>query len=96
MRIDATNVNTPPPPVSVPDGGSKVSAAKVPAGDGGGADALGGFSPTPDLAKLLALVKEVPEVRGELVQEVLERASVGELNTRTAATDTASAMLDAG
>jgi hypothetical protein len=41
MRIDATNVNTPPPPVSVPDGGSKVSAAKVPAGDGGGADALG-------------------------------------------------------
>ena len=93
MRIDATNVNT-PPPVALPDGGSKVTASKVPAGDGGGADAVTGFSPTSDLARLISLVKEVPEMRGELIQEVLERASVGELNTRTAATDTAAAMLD--
>jgi hypothetical protein len=91
MRIDATNVNTPPP--VLPESGSKVIAAKAAAGDGG-ADAVGGFSPTPDLAKLVALVQLSPDVRAEMIQDVSERAAIGELLSRAAATDTASAMLD--
>jgi hypothetical protein len=90
MRIDATNVNTPPP--VLPESGSKVMAAKAAAD--GGADTVGGFSPTSDLTKLIALVQLSPDVRAEMIQDVSERAAVGELLSRTAATDTAAAMLD--
>lgn len=93
MRIEP-NLTITPAPVSTPEGGSKVTS-KPAVREGEGADAVGGFSPTADLAKLIALAKEVPEVRADLVQEVQDRAAVGELATRTAATDTAASILDA-
>lgn len=93
MRIEP-NLTTTPAPVSTPEGGSKV-ATKAAVGESGGADALGGFSPTSDLAKLIALASQVPEVRTDLVQDVQDRAAVGELSTRIAATDTAASILDA-
>lgn len=90
MRVEST----PPysPPVS-PESGSKVTSGRTSPTPQGGADAVG-FSQTPDLTKLVALVSSVPETRADLVQEVSDRAAIGELQSRTAAVDTAAAMLD--
>ena len=97
MRIEPSNTFTPPPAVATgPEGGSKVTSLAAAAGGAGGAAAAGGFSPTSDLARLIALVKAAPEVRADVVTELLERTAAGELQTRTAATDTAAALLDAG
>lgn len=93
MRIEPTNTFTPPPALA-PEGGSKVAAGKASGSGVSGTAAAGGFSPTSDLARLVALVAEVPEVRAEVVQDLLDRASTGELATRQAATDTAAVMLD--
>ena len=92
MRIEPTNVNTPAPPPPL-EGGSKVTAGKVTVREGEAAQATTAFSPTADLSKLLDLVRQVPDVRADVVQDVSARAAAGELATRTAATDTATALL---
>ncbi len=95
MRIDPTSVNT-PTPLPIPlEGGSKVTAGKGAVREGEGTPATTAFSPTADLSKLLDLVRQVPDVRANVLQDVTARAAAGELTTRTAATDTAAALLDA-
>jgi hypothetical protein len=95
MRIDSTSVST-PTPLPVPlEGGSKVTAGKGAVREGDGASATTAFSPTADLSKLLDLVRQTPDVRADVVQDVIARAATGELDSRTAATDTAAALLEA-
>jgi hypothetical protein len=53
-----------------------------------------GFSPTGDLSRLLQMVKQIPDVRGEVIMDVLNRASSGDLTSPQAALDTASAVAD--
>jgi hypothetical protein len=95
MRIEPTNVNTPAPLPAQLEGGSKVTAGKVTVREGDTAQATTAFSPTADLSKLLELVRQVPDVRADVVQDVTTRTAIGELATRTAATDTAAALLGA-
>lgn len=52
------------------------------------------FAPTTDLTQLLAAVKQLPDVRADVVQSVTARAAAGELTTTAAAQDTAAAALD--
>jgi hypothetical protein len=52
------------------------------------------FSPTTDLAKLLAAVKELPDVRADVVADATGRVGSGELLTQLAATETAQAAID--
>ncbi len=95
MRIDPTSVNTPTPLPTPLEGGSKVTAGKGAVRDCECAPATTAFSPTADLSKLLDLVRQTPDVRAEVVQDVTARAAAGELDTRAAATDTAAALLEA-
>ncbi len=95
MRIEPTNVSTPTPLPAPLEGGSKVTAGKVSVREGDAAQATTTFSPTADLSKLLELVRQVPDVRADVVQDVTARAAAGELATRTAATDTAAVLLGA-
>jgi hypothetical protein len=95
MRIEQTGVSSPTPlPVTL-ESGSKVGSLKTAVRDAEAAQADASFTPTADLSKLLELVRQVPDVRTDLVQEVSARAAVGELTSREAATDTAAALLDA-
>lgn len=90
MRVDsATNFT----PVSTP---ATTAAAKAAPRDTetAAAAADSGFSPTGDLSRLLQLVKQVPDVRGEVILDVLNRASSGELGSPQAALDTAAAVAD--
>lgn len=96
MRIEPTNLSGPTPLPAQVEGGSKVTAGKTAAREGEGTQATTAFSPTADLSKLLELVRQVPDVRADVVQDVTTRAAVGELASRTAATDTAAALLNAG
>ncbi len=52
------------------------------------------FSPTPDLQRLLAAVRELPDVRTDVVAEASNSIANGEFETRTAAVQTASAIVD--
>ena len=52
------------------------------------------FTPTNDLAKLLAALKDTPDVRTDVVADVSSRIAAGELTTPTAAQETASAFYD--
>lgn len=54
----------------------------------------GGFSPTPDLQRLLAAARELPDVRNDVVNEASNRIASGEFETRNAAVETASAIVD--
>lgn len=56
----------------------------------GGEDST--YTPSPDLARLLAAVKELPEVRADVVADVSARLAAGELLTQAAATETAQAV----
>lgn len=94
MRIDSSLPVTSPAVNASPESGSKVGTSKAAVGETSGIDTTSGFNPTADLARLVALVKEVPEMRAAVVQDVLERASAGELTSRTAAVDTAAALLE--
>jgi len=51
------------------------------------------FEPTSELARLLATVRELPDVREDLVQSINERLLTGEFSTSAAADETAKAML---
>lgn len=53
------------------------------------------FTPTPDLLRLLSAVKDIPDVRDDVVADVTERVSSGELSSPQAATETAQALIDA-
>jgi len=92
MRIDSSLPVTTPAVNATPEGGSKVGMSKATPKDADGADAAG-FNPTADLSHLLALVKQTPDVRADVVQDVQGRAAAGELTSRTAAVDTAAAMV---
>lgn len=59
-------------------------------------DDAGSFTPTGDLANLLALVRQAPEVRAEVVQAAATKLASGELSTPEAAADTARAFLNDG
>lgn len=90
MRVDsATNFT----PISTP---ATPAAGKAPPRDAETAApaADSGFSPTGDLSRLLQLVKEIPDVRGEVILEVLNRSTSGELTSPQAAIDTAAAVAD--
>ncbi len=52
------------------------------------------FAPTTDLSQLLAAVKQLPDVRDDVVQGVADRLTSGELATPAAAQETAQAALD--
>lgn len=52
------------------------------------------YSPTADLARLLASVKELPDVRDDAVQDVTKRIASGEVFSPQAANETALAALD--
>jgi hypothetical protein len=91
MRIDPSSIQ--PPSIRTPAGGTVRPAATEPASSAAEAD---GFEPTGELARLLALVHEAPEVRVELMHAVAERLASGELNTSAAAMETAEAMFDSG
>ena len=95
MRIDPTSVNT-PTPLPIPlEGGSKVTAGQGAVREGESAPATTAFSPTADLSKLLDVVRQTPDVRAEVVQDVTARAAAGELDTRAAAIETATTLLEA-
>lgn len=57
----------------------------------GGEDST--FTPSPDLARLLAAVRELPEVRNDVVADVSARLATGDLFTQTAANETAQAVI---
>jgi hypothetical protein len=52
------------------------------------------YSPTADLAKLLASVKEFPDVREDAIAEATARIESGELFSPQSANETAIAALD--
>lgn len=56
--------------------------------------ALTGYAPTADLARLLATVRELPDVREDLVREASNRVASGELFTPQAANEAAIAAAD--
>jgi len=93
MRIESSLPVTTPAVNATAEGGSKVGMSKAAPRDADGTDAAG-FNPTSDLTQLLALVKQAPDVRADVVQDVQGRAAAGELTSRTAAVDTAAALLD--
>ncbi len=92
MRVDsATNFT----PVSTPATAAASTAKAAPRDAETAAPAAdSGFSPTGDLSRLLSLVKEIPDVRGEVILEVLNRSASGELTSPQAALDTAAAVAD--
>ena len=57
----------------------------------GGEDST--FVPTPDLARLLEAVRDLPDVRAEAVDAAKDAVASGELLTREAAADTAQAVV---
>lgn len=94
MRIDGSNsfspVNAGTASGAVPNAGTTKPAAV-----GSAADAVGtGFTPTADLTRLLELVKQIPDIRADVIQQVLAKAEAGELTSPQAALDTAAAVLD--
>lgn len=90
MRVDsATNFT---PVTSTPTTGAAKAAPRD--AESAVATADSGFSPTGDLSRLLQLVRQIPDVRGEVVLDVLNRANAGELASPQAALDTAAAVAD--
>ena len=81
MRVEPSGVQPQP---TRPANSSPVRSADK-AGDGGPAAAAAGFEPTSELARLIAIANNAPEVRTELVTNIAERE---------AAAATARAMLD--
>lgn len=82
---------SPTAPGAAPIGGGNArSGGKVDA-PLGGEDST--FTPTPDLARLLAAVREQPEVRPDVVAEVSARLAAGDLLTPAAAAETANAVV---
>jgi hypothetical protein len=85
MRIDNTNSIIRPSPENPLPGsvalreGEGVSTAKATPAEG--------FAPTSDLAKLLQALRELPEVREEVVYDVKFRILSGELDGPDAAAD---------
>lgn len=71
----------------------KNESKEIPA-NGEVASAGSTFSPTSDLTRLLQAVRDLPEVRTDVVHDVSSRAAAGELFTPQAAADTASGILD--
>lgn len=90
MQIQ-TATNIPTGSIST-DATQRVAAAPDPAN----AATVAGtsFAPTTDLAKLLAAVKELPDVRADVVDEVAGRVGTGELLTQIVASETAQAAID--
>lgn len=93
MRVEPSGVQPQP---SRPTSGAAVRSADK-AGEGAApAAAAGGFAPTAELARLIAIASSAPEVRTDLVADVAKRLAAGEFDTPQAAADTARAMLDPG
>lgn len=92
MRVEPSGVQPQP---SRPTSGTTVRSADK-AGEGAAPAAAGGFAPTGELARLIAIASSAPEVRTDLVADVAKRLAAGEFDTPQAATDTARAMLDPG
>lgn len=93
MQINPTSGFTgvsPTAPGSAPVSSGTRSGGKVDAPPGG-EDST--FTPTPDLARLLAAVKELPEVRADVVAEVSARLAAGDLLTPAAASETAQGVV---
>lgn len=87
MRIDNTNAAIRPTtdnplPGSLPLRDGELSAPPS-------AKPREGFAPTSDLAKLLQQLRELPEVREDVVYEVKFRILSGELDGPDASSDTA-------
>lgn len=90
MRVDPSGT-----PTSVPQTTSGVPSRAVARTSESASPApeAASFEPTSELAKLLTLVSQAPEVRSDVVKDVATRFAAGELNTPDAATDTARAFL---
>lgn len=84
-----TGVSPTAPGTTAAGGGSKPGVRIDP--PAGGEDNT--FVPTPDLARLLAAVRELPDVRAEAVNAATDAVASGELITREAAADTARAVI---
>jgi hypothetical protein len=90
MRVEPSGVQ--PQPTRAATGSPVRSSDKT--GDTAAPAAAGGFAPTGELARLIAIAGSAPEVRADLVANVAERLAAGEFDTPAAAADTARAMLD--
>ncbi len=91
MRVEPSGVQPQP---TRPANSSPVRSADK-AGDGApAAAAAGGFEPTGELARLISIASNAPEVRADLVANVAQRLAAGEFDSPEAAAATARAMLD--
>jgi hypothetical protein len=88
MRIDPLGT---PPPLPQTSAGTAARTTRSNGTTGTVADA-GSFTPTSELASLLAAVKQAPDVRTDAVESAAARLASGELDTPEAATDTARAL----
>jgi hypothetical protein len=91
MRVEPSGVQPQP---SRSASGTAVRSSEKTGDTTAPAAAAGGFAPTGELARLIAIASSSPEVRTELVANVAARLAAGEFDTPQAAADTARAMLD--
>lgn len=95
MRIDSSSTL---PPAATPSSGPTNQSGAVGSTNREGttsSPASGSdFSPTTDLTSLIRAVREMPEVRKDMVREAASRSAAGEMGTRAAALDTAVAMVE--
>lgn len=96
MRIDPTSNFTPAAASTSSGTVGQAGTIKTANRDGevAAGNATNGFSPTADLARLLSAVKSLPDVRTDVVQDVSARVATGEVFTQSAASETASALLE--
>jgi hypothetical protein len=75
--------------VSTPKGEEPAAGTSAPA-------EAASFLPTGDLTRLLAAVRDTPEVRADVIESVAARLAAGQFDTPEAAADTARALLGSG
>ncbi|MFM8270969.1 MAG: hypothetical protein ACKODX_01335 [Gemmata sp.] len=89
MRIDPTGI---PATSSKPVASASRASAKGP--DAAAATATESFALSGDLASLLALVRQAPEVRTEVIEQAAANLAAGVFDTPEAAAGAAQALLD--
>jgi hypothetical protein len=94
MRIDPSTSYTPLTTGTASGAASTAGTARTASAGEAAAVAETGFSPTADLTRLIQLVKDIPDIRADVIQEVLAKAEAGDLTSQQAALDTAAAVID--
>jgi hypothetical protein len=91
MRIDPSNLSG--TPISAADAGQPASPAAPGAQSTPAVDDRSQHLPSPELQQLTAAVRNLPEVREDVVQRVAGQLAAGQYLTPEAAEQTAQAML---